>query len=100
MQRTLEARGIATVGISLLRKVSEAIAPPRTYVVRFPFGHALGRPGDAALQRRILLGALELLETAATPGTIVESGLRWRRGWAALSGPTFARAESREGGRP
>jgi D-proline reductase (dithiol) PrdB len=79
VQRAVEARGISTVGLSLAREVSERVRPPRTYFLRYPFGHPLGEPGNAAQQRRILLDALGLLESAAEPGAIVEAPYRWRR---------------------
>lgn len=79
MQRELERQGLATVGISLLRRVTEKLRPPRTYFVRYPFGHALGEPFRSAQQQRIFREALAVLETATQPGTIVDSPYRWRR---------------------
>lgn len=63
----LEAEGIATTGISLVREHTEAIRPPRALWVPFMFGRPLGAPDDAAFQRRVLLSALRLLEAAAGP---------------------------------
>lgn len=65
LARALEAEGIATTSISLVREHTEKIRPPRALFVPFPFGVALGPPGDAALQHRVLAAALELL---AAPG--------------------------------
>ena len=79
MQRELERQGIATVGLSLLRKLTERVKPPRTYYLRYPFGHALGEAGNRDQQRQIVRDALSLLETVTVPGTIVESPYRWRR---------------------
>ena len=79
MQRELERQGIATVGLSLLRKITEHVKPPRTYCLRYPFGHALGEAGNHDQQRQIVLDALGLLETVTVPGAIVESPYRWRR---------------------
>ena len=67
LARVLEAHGIATTSISLVREHTEAIQPPRALFVPFPFGHALGRPGDAALQHRVLGAALDLLAAPAGP---------------------------------
>jgi hypothetical protein len=50
-----------------VREHTEKIKPPRALFVPFPFGHAFGRPGDAALQHRVLRAALDLLTEAAGP---------------------------------
>jgi len=59
----LERRGIATVAIQLLREVALRVRPPRALFVPFPHGYPLGRPGDAAGQRRVIESALRLVET-------------------------------------
>ena len=79
VQRAIEAEGIPTVGISILREVTEQVRPPRSVFLRYPFGHPLGEAFNIAQQRTILLDALRALETIAEPGTIVEPGYRWRR---------------------
>jgi hypothetical protein len=66
----LEAAGIATTGISLVREHTEIIQPPRALWVTFELGRPLGAPDDAALQRRVLKAALALLE--ATSGPVLE----------------------------
>jgi hypothetical protein len=67
LARALEAAGIATTSISMVREHTEKVKPPRALVVPFPFGHALGRPGDPDLQHRVLRAALGLLAEAAGP---------------------------------
>ena len=67
LARALEANGIATTSISLVREHTEKIKPPRALFVPFPFGHAFGRPNDAALQHRVLDAALDLLGTPTGP---------------------------------
>lgn len=57
----IERRGIPTVCLILLREAAEAIRPPRALWVPFPHGYALGAPGDAAGQRRVIKAALALL---------------------------------------
>ena len=79
VQRAIEAEGIPSVGISILREVTEKVRPPRSVFLRYPFGHPLGEAFNIAQQRTILLDALRALETIAEPGTIVEPGYRWRR---------------------
>jgi len=51
----------------MVREHTEKIKPPRALFVPFPFGHALGRPEDPALQHRVLRAALDLLAEPAGP---------------------------------
>lgn len=79
VQRAIEAEGIPTIGISILKEVTEKVRPPRSVFLRYPFGHPLGEAFNVAQQRTILRDALNALEGIAEPGTIVEPGYRWRR---------------------
>jgi hypothetical protein len=79
IQRAIEAEGIPTIGISILKEVTQKVRPPRSVFVRYPFGHPLGRAFDVKQQRTILLEALRGLETITEPGTILEPGYAWRR---------------------
>ena len=63
----LEASGIATTGISLVRENTAALRPPRFLWVSFPLGRPLGIPGDPSFQRRVILAALALLDAPAGP---------------------------------
>ncbi|MEX2230089.1 MAG: hypothetical protein WEB13_10680 [Dehalococcoidia bacterium] len=63
----IEAEGVATVGISLVREHSEHVHPPRTLWVPFEFGRPLGVPNDRAFQRGVVQAALGLLERPAGP---------------------------------
>ncbi|MGI8554647.1 MAG: hypothetical protein ACR2PL_28225 [Dehalococcoidia bacterium] len=65
--RVLEAAGLSTTSISLVREHTEKIKPPRALFVPFPFGHALGRPNDPELQNRVLRAALNLFNEPAGP---------------------------------
>lgn len=67
VQAAIEREGIATVSISLLREVTEAIKPPRALFVPFPMGYPLGAPNDAALQHRVIAAAFELLARNDAP---------------------------------
>jgi len=58
----MERRGIVTVVVQLLRKVAEAVGPPRALCVPFRFGYPLGAPDDPALQQSVLEAALSLVE--------------------------------------
>jgi hypothetical protein len=67
LARALEAAGMATTSISLVREHTEKIKPPRALFVPFPFGYALGRPNDPELQHRVLRAALVLFAERAGP---------------------------------
>jgi D-proline reductase (dithiol) PrdB len=78
IQRAIEAAGIPTVSVSLLRGVTEKLGVPRAVAVRWPFGHPLGEPFNRAQQLTVIRDALGLLR-AGTPGTIVSLPYPWRR---------------------
>jgi D-proline reductase (dithiol) PrdB len=76
--REIEKAGASTIGISLVRGVSEKIRPPRTVFLPWPFGHPLGEPFDVVQQRTVLLSALHALQSITTPGSILDLPYRWR----------------------
>ena len=63
----IEARGIATVVIGLVRPHLETIRPPRALFVPFELGRPLGAPEDAAFQTRVLAASLALLDREDGP---------------------------------
>ena len=65
------------MSVSVARDVTEHVKPPRAVFVPVRMGHHFGVPFHAALQRRIVLDALGLLETATESGTIVDLPLTW-----------------------
>jgi D-proline reductase (dithiol) PrdB len=73
--------GIPTVGITIVRSYTEAVKPPRSVFLRWPFGHPLGEPFNRAQQRAVLIAALRLLAEASEPGVIVDLPFRWRRSY-------------------
>ncbi|MBF0351718.1 MAG: hypothetical protein HQM11_11865 [SAR324 cluster bacterium] len=79
VQRELEHQGITTVGISIARSISEKVKPPRTYHLKYPFGHALGELRKVRQQQQIVEDCLKLMETATEPGVITDSPYRWKR---------------------
>ncbi len=79
VQRTIEAAGIPTIGITLQKEITRRVRPPRALYLRYPFGHPMGEAFATAQQRTILVQALEALETSRVPGEIVEPGYRWKR---------------------
>ena len=63
----------------MYKQVADAVRPPRTTYVRFPFGQPLGEPGNADQQRVIVEDALSLLVNATEKGVLKELPYRWRR---------------------
>lgn len=59
--RALELDGVATTLTSWNGGVTRLTMPPRATFTRLARGATLGRPGDAAQQRRILEATLALL---------------------------------------
>ena len=77
MQRVIEARGIPTVSVTVARDVTEKIKAPRAIFLPWPMGHHFGVPFHRDLQKRVLLEALDLLETARVSGTIRDIPIKW-----------------------
>jgi hypothetical protein len=73
VQRMIELVGIPTVVITVEPEETLQARPPRALNPRgFVAGHSLGRPNDAALQKRIVLDALGLLLAPPRPGEVIE----------------------------
>jgi hypothetical protein len=72
IQREIEKKGIATIGVSIVREYSEKVKPPRTIFLRWPFGHPFGAPFNTAQQRVVLAELLRALYTIQEPGTIID----------------------------
>ena len=75
--RHLEANGIPTVVMGCAKDIVEYVGVPRFLFSDFPLGNPCGRPIDPNSQTATLDLAFELLETAASPRTTVQSPLRW-----------------------
>lgn len=58
----VEAVGIRTVCLALVRDVARRVRPPRALAVPFPFGAALGLAGQPEIQHAVLRQAFALLE--------------------------------------
>jgi D-proline reductase (dithiol) PrdB len=67
IQGVLEEAGMATVSVSALEEITRKVGPPRALFVPFPLGYPLGRPHDVALQRKVILRCLELLDRTDLP---------------------------------
>jgi hypothetical protein len=65
------------MGNSADRKAN--VKPPRAMLVKFARGSMFGEPGNLKRQRRIILDALEALQTMTEPGTIQELPYRWKQ---------------------
>lgn len=63
----LEAAGLVTVGLGLIRGQAERLRPPRMLYCPFPLGRPLGKPNDPGFQRRVLDAAFALLDEPAGP---------------------------------
>ncbi len=73
VQRMIELVGIPTVVITVEPEETLQARPPRALNPRgFVAGHSLGRPNDAALQKRIVMDALGLLLAEPRPGEVIE----------------------------
>jgi D-proline reductase (dithiol) PrdB len=75
--REIETRGIATICLSSARSITAAVNPPRAVYLDFPLGHTAGKPGDKALQRRIMIDTLSALDGIQQPGSIRALPYRW-----------------------
>ena len=72
VQRAIEMLGIPTTLITVEPEESGQARPPRALCPRgFVAGHSLGRPNDEALQKWIIMDALELLTGPAQPGEVL-----------------------------
>ncbi len=63
----LERAGLPTAGISLIRRHTERISPPRALAVDFELGRPFGAPNEPAFQRRVLEALLALFEAPEGP---------------------------------
>jgi hypothetical protein len=79
LAREIEAIGVTTVSLALVKGVAEAARAPRFLYLHWPFGHALGEPGNVAQQRTVLHDMLSMATSAPRPGLVVELPYRWRR---------------------
>ncbi len=63
LARGIEACGITTVCLALVRELALQVRAPRMLYLHWPFGHAL----------------LSLAQSAPSPGLVVDLPYRWRR---------------------
>ena len=77
VSRKIEAAGIPTVTLDMIWVYQRIVGMPRVAAIEHPFGRPYGDVGDAARQREVLLAALQLAETATTPGHVEHLPFRW-----------------------
>jgi hypothetical protein len=77
LARTLESAGLSTILVTMMPFWAERVGSPRVLAVEFPFAHTLGQPNHIDQQMRVIRQALQVLETAGQPGTIVHSAEQW-----------------------
>ncbi len=63
----LEREGFATASISLIRRQTEAMNPPRALWVPFELGRPFGAPNEGDFQRRVVRALLSLIEAKSGP---------------------------------
>jgi D-proline reductase (dithiol) PrdB len=80
VSRHLEENGIPTVVVANARDIVEHCGVARLYFTDFPLGSPAGEPFNEEVQRQIVSGALDLLESAAGPRTTVEAPFQWSKG--------------------
>ncbi|MCB0833668.1 MAG: hypothetical protein KDC45_09415 [Bacteroidetes bacterium] len=79
--RALEEEDLTTIVIGGLRSVFKNVKPPRSILVRFPFGQSFGAPFDRQTQREILQDCLVHLKSIREPGEIAELPFRWEESY-------------------
>ena len=63
--------------MSSAHSITRAVSPPRAVFLDFPLGHTAGKPGETALNRRIMLDTLAAFAAIDAPGTIVTLPYAW-----------------------
>lgn len=77
--REIEACGVTTVALSLVRELSEQVKAPRMLFLHWPFGHALGEAHNRAQQETVLHDVFSMARLAPRPGLVVDLPYQWRR---------------------
>lgn len=75
--RHAEAAGIPTLCMTSALDITKAVNPPRAAFLDYPLGHTTGKPHQPALQRAIMLEALEAFVSLTTPGAVKTLPFRW-----------------------
>lgn len=72
--RKAEEAGLPTVAVIVrsFRHVAQEMGYPRAVITRHPMGRPMGPPRDPGTHGRVASAALDLLESAAEGGAVVE----------------------------
>ncbi len=65
------------MSVTVAKDVSTAIRVPRAIFVPWPMGHHFGAPFHVEIQRRVILAALDAVQTTKESGTIHELAIAW-----------------------
>jgi hypothetical protein len=57
--------------------ITRSVNPPRAAFLDYPLGHTTGKPGEAALQREVMLEALEAFVSLRNPGSVKMLPFAW-----------------------
>ncbi len=79
LAREIEAHGVTTVALALVRELATQVKAPRMLYLHWPFGHALGEPGNRDQQYTILHDLFSMARLAPRPGLIVDLPYQWKR---------------------
>lgn len=77
--REIEACGVTTVALTLVRELAAPVKAPRMLFLHWPFGHALGEPHNRAQQETILHDVFSMARLAPRAGLVVDLPYQWRR---------------------
>ncbi len=93
--REVEAAGIPTLVMTSALDITRAVNPPRAAFLDYPLGHTTGKPHQPALQRAIMLEALEAFTSMREPGQVKHLPFRWDEddAWKQGMGGTDTRTE-------
>ena len=70
IQSVIEKAGIPTVSVTMLKKITEKVSPPRALFVDYPLGYPVGKENDETLQNEIIVAALRLVPESVPPAII------------------------------
>lgn len=79
LAREIEACGVTTVALALVRELAVMVKAPRMLYLHWPFGHALGEPHKRDQQYTVLHDVFSMARCAPRPGLIVDLPYQWRR---------------------
>ena len=79
LAREIEACGVTTVALALVRELAVMVKAPRMLYLHWPFGHALGEANKRNQQYTVLHDAFSMARCAPRPGLIIDLPYQWRR---------------------